>query len=309
MKILVTGSSGFIGSHLCKKLRDDGHWVFEWDSVIDKKVEDLTFDELVNSEMDKAFKITITDVTAIIHLAARADVRASFKDPQAYWKNNVEPTTKLQQLCSDIGIPLIYASSSCAKKWWMSPYGTTKKVNEETAHEGQVGLRFTTVYGDQLVPGARETMLIERLKSGNIKYVTRHIRDFVFVKDVVDVIIGIMEKLIENRKLKTDSTNRDVPGVTARDSRLDMIKILPIYDVGTGKGVIVEELAKIAKYNLPVQSGDECEAPENVADVSALKELLGFVPEHRVEDYVEMMIGTLLLKADEVRKKYYGGIK
>lgn len=282
MKILVTGSSGFIGSHLCKKLRDDGHWVFEWDSVIDKKVEDLTFDELVNSEMvnsemEKAFKITITDVTAIIHLAARADVRASFKDPQAYWKNNVEPTTKLQQLCSDIGIPLIYASSSCAKKWWMSPYGTTKKVNEETAHEGQVGLRFTTVYGDQLVPGARETMLIERLKSGNIKYVTRHIRDFVFVKDVVDVIIGIMEKLIENKKLEIDAP-------------FDMIKILPIYDVGTGKGVIVEELAKIAKYNLPVQSGDECEAPENVADVSALKELLGFVPKHRVEDYVETMV-------------------
>jgi UDP-glucuronate 4-epimerase len=282
MKILVTGSSGFIGSHLCKKLRDDGHWVFEWDSVIDKKVEDLTFDELVNSEMvnsemEKAFKITITDVTAIIHLAARADVRASFKDPQAYWKNNVEPTTKLQQLCFNSGIPLIYASSSCAKKWWMSPYGTTKKVNEETAHEGQVGLRFTTVYGDQLVPGARETMLIERLKSGNIKYVTRHIRDFVFVKDVVDVIIGIMEKLIENKKLEIDAP-------------FDMIKILPIYDVGTGKGVIVEELAKIAKYNLPVQSGDECEAPENVADVSALKELLGFVPKHRVEDYVETMV-------------------
>ena len=282
MKILVTGSSGFIGSHLCKKLRDDGHWVFEWDSVIDKKVEDLTFDELVNSEMvnsemEKAFKITITDVTAIIHLAARADVRASFKDPQAYWKNNVEPTTKLQQLCFNSGIPLIYASSSCAKKWWMSPYGTTKKVNEETAHKGQVGLRFTTVYGDQLVPGARETMLIERLKSGNIKYVTRHIRDFVFVKDVVDVIIGIMEKLIENKKLEIDAP-------------FDMIKILPIYDVGTGKGIIVEELAKIAKYNLPVQSGDECEAPENVADVSALKELLGFVPKHRVEDYVETMV-------------------
>ncbi len=306
MKILVTGSSGFIGSHLCKKLRDDGHEVLEWDSVIDKKVEDLTFDELVNYEMDKEFRVTITDVDAIIHLAARADVRASFKDPQAYWKNNVEPTTKLQQLCSDIGIPLIYASSSCAKKWWMSPYGTTKKVNEETAHEGQVGLRFTTVYGDQLVPGARETMLIERLKSGNIKYVTRHIRDFVFVKDVVDVIIGIMEKLIENRKFKTDSTNREIYGeeinsytwnedtlsyeVTSKDLRLDMIKILPIYDVGTGKGVIVEELAKIAKYNLPVQSGDECEAPENVADVSALKELLGFVPKHRVEDYVETMV-------------------
>ena len=306
MKILVTGSSGFIGSHLCKKLRDDGHEVLEWDSVIDKKVEDLTFDELVNYEMDKEFRVTITDVDAIIHLAARADVRASFKDPQAYWKNNVEPTTKLQQLCSDIGIPLIYASSSCAKKWWMSPYGTTKKVNEETAHEGQVGLRFTTVYGDQLVPGARETMLIERLKSGNIKYVTRHIRDFVFVKDVVDVIIGIMEKLIENRKFKIDSTNREIYGeeinsytwnedtlsyeVTSKDLRLDMIKILPIYDVGTGKGVIVEELAKIAKYNLPVQSGDECEAPENVADVSALKELLGFVPKHRVEDYVETMV-------------------
>ena len=76
----------------------------------------------------------------------------------------------------------MYASSSCIHNWWLSPYGTSKKVNEETAFDKQVGLRFTTVYGD----GARESMLIGKLLDGSIGYLTRHVRDFIHVDDVVE---------------------------------------------------------------------------------------------------------------------------
>ena len=87
-------------------------------------------------------------------------------------------------------MPLIYASSSCIHNWWLSPYGISKKVNEETAFDKQVGLRFTTVYGE----GARDTMLIGRLTTGDIKYLTNHVRDFVHVSDVVNAIVLLMSK-------------------------------------------------------------------------------------------------------------------
>ena len=97
-------------------------------------------------------------------------------------------------MCKAINIPLFYASSSCIHNWWLSPYGTSKKVNEETAQEGQVGLRFTTVYGE----GARESMLIGKLIRGEVKYLTTHIRDFIHVMDLAEGHIKALEYL-ENK--------------------------------------------------------------------------------------------------------------
>ena len=72
----------------------------------------------------------------------------SIKIPEDYWRVNVEYSKKIFDICKNV--PVIYASSSCAKEWWLSPYGTTKRVMEEVAHEGHVGLRFTNIYGDEL---------------------------------------------------------------------------------------------------------------------------------------------------------------
>ena len=82
----------------------------------------------------------------------------------------------------------------------------SKKINEETAYENQVGLRFTTVYGE----GARDEMLIGRLLDGRVSYLTDHIRDFIHVSDVVMAISLLM--------------------------RHDLTELKPAYDIGTGKG-------------------------------------------------------------------------
>ena len=159
MKIALTGSRGFIGGHLMKRLLKEGHEVVEWD---------------LRQDPPKCIKdFDIFQIDYVIHLAAYADVRQSLKEPEKYWTNNVENTTRIQKICHYNNIPLLYASSSCIHNWWLSPYGISKKVNEETAFEGQVGLRFTTVYGD----GARESMLIGKLLDGSISYLTRHVRD------------------------------------------------------------------------------------------------------------------------------------
>ena len=94
LKIAITGSHGFIGSHLKERLRKQGHNITEWDLRIDKPIE----------------KFHLENYDAIFHLAAWADVRASIKDPARYWENNVVNTTRIQKMCKVINIPLFYAS-------------------------------------------------------------------------------------------------------------------------------------------------------------------------------------------------------
>ena len=241
MKIVVTGTGGFIGGHLQTALEREGHYVIPFDRKSGNHVQDFDMD---------------LNVDMVIHLAADADVRRSIEYPDEYWENNVEPTTKIQRLCHALDIPLLYASSSCIHNWSLSPYGTSKKVNEETAHEGQTALRFTTVYGD----GARDSMLIGKLINGDIKYLTRHKRDFIHVDDVISAIFKIMDTPREERK--------------------------KAYDIGTGKGVIVEELGHLAGWEgIEVTDGDSCEAQDNTADNSALREL-GWEPTIDVEEYI-----------------------
>jgi UDP-glucose 4-epimerase len=157
---------------------------------------------------------------------------------------------------------MIYASSSCIHAWHQSPYGISKKVNEETAFPGQVGLRFTTVYGD----GARDTMFIGKLMRGEVKYATNHIRDFIHVDDVIDAIDRIMLKMLEPHLM---------PEATLRDA----------YDIGTGTGNVVSELARIRMPGIDIRLGDDCEAHDNTADITHISEL-GFKAKIDVREYL-----------------------
>ena len=242
MKVAITGSRGFIGSHLKTRLEKDGHEVIEWD---------------LRQEPPQCIKdFDPQDCNYVVHLAAYADVRKSLQEPDLYWKNNVENTTRIQKICHYNNIPLLYASSSCIHNWWLSPYGTSKKVNEETAFDKQVGLRFTTVYGD----GARDTMLIGKLIDGSIGYLTRHVRDFVHVSDVVDAIVLLMSK--------------------------DIGMLKPAYDIGTGVGNVVMDLGILAGWEgIEIRDGDPCEAQDNTADITEMK-ALGWQPKVKVDEYL-----------------------
>ena len=247
MKIAITGSSGFIGGHLKEKLKREGHEIISWDRKDGKDIHDF---ELNGAEF-------------VVHLAADADVRRSIEEPDAYWENNVVPTTRIQRMCYRNNVPLLYASSSCIHAWHQSPYGISKKVNEETAFPGQVGLRFTTVYGD----GARDTMFIGKLMRGELKYATKHIRDFIHVDDVLQAIERIMLKITDPHLM---------PEATLR----------PAYDIGTGVGNMVYELARIRMPGIDIKLGDDCEAQDNTADITHIKEL-GFEPTIDVKDYLQ----------------------
>ena len=242
MKVAITGSRGFIGSHLKTRLENDGHEVVEWD---------------LRQEPPQCIKdFDPQDCNYVVHLAAYADVRRSLQEPDLYWENNVKNTTRIQKICTYNNIPLLYASSSCIHNWWLSPYGTSKKVNEETAYHNQVGLRFTTVYGD----GARDSMLIGKLIDGTIGYLTRHVRDFVHVSDVVDAIVLLMSK--------------------------DIGTLKPAYDIGTGVGNVVMDLGILAGWEgIEIRDGDPCEAQDNTADITEMK-ALGWKPKIKVDEYL-----------------------
>jgi len=248
MRIVITGSRGFIGGHLKNKLKQNGHEIIEWDHHIDKPIENFILNRKGFNEVDY-----------VIHMAAWADVRKSIEEPDVYWENNVTNTTRIQRQCYEYKVPLIYASSSCIHEWHKSPYGISKKVNEETAFPGQVALRFTTVYGGA---GANRGMFMDNLKDGSLKWVTNHVRDFVHIDDVTRAIALIMN--------------------------IDIWSLKPAYDIGTGHGYVVSELAQAGGYDVEGVEGDECEALDNTADITSIKEL-GWEPTIDVLEYIKQL--------------------
>ena len=172
MNILLTGSEGFVGSHLFYHLKDE-HNVIGFDI---KNGQDI-----LQSEFPK-------DIDLVIHLASLSGVRDSLDKPTDYWKTNVIGTQRLFEHYRDTRI--IYASSSTAHEPWKNPYAMSKYSLEQIAPPNSVGMRFTTVYG----PNARESMLIPRILRNDVPYInTNHSRDFIHVDDLVRAIDTLMK--------------------------------------------------------------------------------------------------------------------
>jgi nucleoside-diphosphate-sugar epimerase len=231
MKIVITGSRGFIGTHIRNAF--DDHTIVEWDSKLEETFSGVLFQDIKNFTVSP-------DTDFVIHLAGLTDVRESIEIPDVYWTQNVEYSKKIFEACS--GIPMLYASSSCVKEWWLSPYGTTKKVLEELALDGHIGLRFTNVYGD----GAPDFMLTSRLVNGNVTHKTNHVRDFVHVSDIVSVVQFFLDQGTDDKK--------------------------SVYEVGSGVGSKIDELIERHGYDVPMKEGDECEMMDNTADISDILE-------------------------------------
>ena len=171
MNILLTGSDGFIGSHLFYQLKEE-HDVIGFDI---KNGHDI-----LNSELPK-------DIDLVIHLAGLSGVKDSLNRPTDYWKTNVIGTQRLFEHYENTRI--IYASSSTAHEPWKNPYAMSKYSMEQLFHINSLGLRFTTVYG----PGARQEMLIPQILKGRVNYINvNHSRDFIHVDDIVSAVEKVM---------------------------------------------------------------------------------------------------------------------
>ncbi|UCH84417.1 MAG: NAD-dependent epimerase/dehydratase family protein [Candidatus Latescibacterota bacterium] len=222
-KVVVTGAAGFIGSHLCEALLNDGYQVLGIDSFnpnYDVRIKRINIDEisgngdfeLIESSLnDLDLEKHVADAGAVFHLAAQPGVRDSWSRRfDEYIDANIRATQVLCEACR--GKPLkrfVYASSSSVygdtEQLPMneahptkphSPYGVTKLSGEALCLLYKrnfglpaVALRFFTVYG----PRQRPDMAFHKFIAGGLDGNPIEIygngtqtRDFTFVSDIVD---------------------------------------------------------------------------------------------------------------------------
>ena len=160
MKILVTGGAGFIGSHVCDALLSKGHSVIcidNFNEYYDPNVKEDNIKHNLNNELFKIHRMDICNLELlqeifekdcpdkIVHLASRAGVRPSVKNPFLYEAVNVGGTLNLLELARKFNIPqFVFASSSSvygarntvpfkesdSVDTPISPYAATKKAGE-----------------------------------------------------------------------------------------------------------------------------------------------------------------------------------
>ncbi|WP_137697391.1 NAD-dependent epimerase [Ruminiclostridium herbifermentans] len=326
-KVLVTGSSGFIGMHLSKRLLSEGYKVVGIDNLNDYYSVNLKRyrTELLKSNYNYSMNIcNLEDYSAIekvfkanqfecvINLAAQAGVRYSIENPRAYIDSNIVGFLNILECCRHYEIPhLIYASSSSVYganekvpfsihdnvDHPMSLYAATKKSNELMAHAYSslynlpvTGLRFFTVYGPYGRPDMAYFLFAKAIKSGKpIKIFNygKMQRDFTYIDDIVEGIVRLIKK--EPPK-PNDSWNRQTadPASSYAPYRL--------FNIGNNRPVELEYMISLMeKYMdkeaqreyLPMQQGD---VPITYADVDDLMDYIGFKPKVSIEDGLQSFV-------------------
>jgi len=225
MKVLVTGSAGFIGNHVADSLLADGHPVVGFDNFNDyypvalKRAREARLrgrpgydgvegDLADHALLSRLFREHRFDV--VCHLAAQAGVRYSLTNPFVYQRSNLEGFLTILEACRHARVArLVYASSSSVYggntklpfsesdpvDHPVSLYAATKRADELMAHTythlyglQTVGLRFFTVYGPWGRPDMAMWLFTEAMLAGRPIAVFNHgkmERDFTYVDDIV----------------------------------------------------------------------------------------------------------------------------
>ncbi|MDO6459846.1 NAD-dependent epimerase [Granulosicoccaceae sp. 1_MG-2023] len=320
MKVLVTGTAGFIGSTLTHRLLDRGDEVIGLDNVNDyydvnlklARLERLTgrsgFTEVRGDLEDRELiKATFAKhkPDRVVNLAAQAGVRYSLENPHAYIDSNIIGFTNILEACRHNDVEhLVYASTSSvygahtnmpfsvhdSVDHPVSLYAATKKANELMAHTYShlfrlptTGLRFFTVYGPWGRPDMALFLFTRSILEGkpiDVFNNGNHRRDFTFVDDIVEGVVRTLDK-VATPDPDWDSNNPD-PSTSSAPFR--------IYNIGNNAPVnlmdyietLEKALGKKAEKNLlPLQPGD---VPDTYADVQDLVRDVGYKPATTIEE-------------------------
>jgi UDP-glucose 4-epimerase len=299
MKVLVTGGAGFIGSHVVDRLIQEGHEVVVVDNLSTGKKKNINRDahfykmDILNSRVEKIFKKEKPDL--ISHHAAQMDVRRSVADPIFDAQVNVLGLLNVLENAVRYGTKkVIFASSGGAVYGEqqvfpapethplhpVSPYGISKLAGEhylyyyqQVAGLNYVALRYANVYGPRQDPFgeagvvaifSQKTLMNDQpIINGNGKQT----RDYIFVEDVVEAHMAVIENSIKG-----------------------------IFNVGTGKETSVNQLfrnlvdisgAKVKEVYGPEKRGEQI---RSVLDYTKLKKATDWEPKVELYDGLKMTV-------------------
>ena len=323
MRVLITGSAGFIGSALALALLRGGHAVCGIDAFTpyyDVRLKEARNARLGHEEGFALHRLNIEDFEAlgavfeafrphrVVHLAAQVGVRYSLQNPRAYIDTNITGTFNILELCRAGGVEhaLLASTSSaygasrdfpfretaCANHP-LTVYAASKRAGEllghSTAHLYHLPvtmMRFFSVYGPWGRPDMAPFLFVDRISRGQPIDVYNHgdvARDFTYIDDIVRAITLLMQTPPEPGK-----------PVCASDS---LSPVAPHRTVNIGHGTPVPLMDFIAAieaatgrrasmHMMDMQPGD---AHTTLADTTLLKALTGFAPKTGIEQGVKAL--------------------
>ena len=319
MKVLVTGSAGFIGAAVSERLLARGDRVIGVDNLdpyydVDLKKARLARltkrDNFLEARVDIADGAAMAGVFSenrpdrVVNLAAQAGVRYSLENPHAYVNTNMVGFTNILEGCRHNGVEhLVYASSSSVYgantklpfsvhdnvDHPVSLYAATKKSNELMAHcyshlygLPATGLRFFTVYGPWGRPDMALFLFTRKILAGepiNVFNHGNHRRDFTYVDDIVEGVVRVLDQPAVP-DTEWNGSSPD-PATSSAPHRLYNIGNNNCVELSRYIEVLEECLGRKAKKNLlPLQPGD---VPDTYADVDDLVNEFGYRPSTSIE--------------------------
>ncbi len=308
--ILITGGAGFIGSHLADRLLDEGGWrVTVVDDFNNFYSPAIKRSNLAKHRANKHFELVEADIRdverlkqvfaarnfdAVAHLAARAGVRPSLRQPALYAETNIQGTLNLLELTRESDVrQFIFASSSsvyginselpfneCAAVGQpISPYAATKAAGELLCHTyahlygiRAICLRFFTVYGSRQRPDLAIHKFARLISEGSPIPVfgdgsTR--RDYTYIEDVIKGV-----------RAAIDYAETDFEIINLGGSRtIELGELIALLEKNLGRKAIIKRL--------PPQAGD---VPATFADIAKGRRLLGYNPNTPLETGIERFV-------------------
>ncbi len=323
MKVLVTGTAGFIGSHVAIRLIERGDQVVGFDNLNDyydvnlKKARLARFQDHSNYThltADLADRAAVERAFAehqpqrVIHLAAQAGVRYAAENPHVYVSSNVTGFLHVLEGCRHHDVEhLVFASTSSVygantkmpfsehqpTEHPLTLYAATKKANEQMAHAyahlfgvACTGLRFFTVYGPWGRPDMALFLFTKAILAGEPIQVFnhgRHKRSFTYIDDIVEGVVRASDRV---------PGKNEAWGGIAPDPATSGAGPYRLYNIGSRQSVelmryieVLEQCLgrKAEMQMLPLQAGD---VPETEAACDDLVRDVGYEPRVGVEQGV-----------------------
>lgn len=321
MRVFVTGTAGFIGFHLAKRLLEAGHFVDGFDGMTpyyDPRLKEARRAILLRTNGYRDTIAMLEDMAAltraaeqaapdvIIHLAAQAGVRYSLQNPRAYVDANLVGAFNVMEMARLLK-PRHFLFASTSSVYGASPtvpfhesdrtdfpltlYAATKKAGEAMAHSyahlwsiPTTMFRFFTVYGPWGRPDMAPLKFVDAIENDRVIDIYNHgdmSRDFTYVSDLVEGVARLID-CVPERDSGDDSVSPVAPFRIVNIGRGAPVKLLDFIDT------IERALGKKAKRNyLDMQPGD---VPRTFASADLLERLTGYRPHTSVEEGVAALV-------------------